>query len=152
MTQIGASKWSQARQRVTATCNHDVGKSDPPRYPMVDVAESGSDSGSEDMPPAATEDDPASDQAVSALSVPVWLQRRPPWCPLAESSNPDLRHISTGVSWALRRLMLTEADWEGWVAPLLDERRCPLLSSQQGQACTGVHGFLLLWQVPGVCR
>ena len=139
----------------TATCKlHDVCRQSDPALTacMVDVAESGSDSGSEDMSPAATEDDPASDQAVSALSVPVWLQRPPPWRPLAESSNPDLRHISTGVSWALRRLMLTEADGEGWVAPLLDERRCPLLSSQQGQACTGVHGFLLLWQVPDLCR
>ena len=118
----------------------------------VDVAESGSDSGSEDMPPAATEDDPASDQAVSALSVPVWLQRPQPWRLLADPSNPDLRHMSTGVSWALRQLMLNEADWEGWFPPLLDERRCASLSSQQGQACTGVHGFLLLWQVPALCR
>ena len=53
---------------------------------MVDVAESGSDSGSEDMSPAATEDDPASDQAVSALSVPVWLQRPPPWRPLGSQA------------------------------------------------------------------
>ena len=72
---------------------------------------------------APDSDDDDAPYPVVPLSEPARLQRPVPWHPIIEPQDPNLRHMSTGVAWALRRLMLNESDF-GWAPALLDECRC----------------------------
>ena len=59
---------------------------------------------------------------IAPLTMPAKLLREPPWTPMVEPHDLNLRHMAVGVAWALRSLMINHAT-PGWIPPVLNEQR-----------------------------
>ena len=92
---------------------------------MAGIGGYGSDPGND----AAADDDILNAIRAAPLSMPASLRRVLPWHPVGEPQDPSLRHMSVGVAWALRQLMIHEAA-DDWIPPILDEATCVLLHSR----------------------
>ena len=87
-------------------------------FSMAGIGGYGSDPGND----AATDDDILNAIRAAPLSMPASLRRVLPWHPVGEPQDPSLRHMSVGVAWALRQLMIHEAA-DDWIPPILDGPR-----------------------------
>ena len=83
---------------------------------MAGIDGYGSDQGND----ADDDDDILNAIRAVPLSMPASLRRVLPWHPVGEPQDPCLRHMSVGVAWALRQLMIHEAAHD-WIPPILDE-------------------------------